>query len=449
MADLPRKYFDDEAFQDKLTCVLLRDVKALQECASVLRPDDFKPLPGMRNGRARWIVAERALEYYNKYHMPIGSLITADVIEYATGIGMGEQQRQELQKYLAYLAKLKPTAPDAVVSKVLHYKGERMRAAAIQELVDLQSIGQLTEAKWREISVRALLNGKGQVKPISYLETLAARMERRRQHADHLIVPYTLIDPLDRMVQTIGPQQTGLIVAPWKRGKSLMLQWLARALIVQRRNVLYFTLEDAQRIVEDRFDAMITEIDLKRLSEYPIAVAQRFERFRTTVAARLKIYDGTAGGVTLSRIEEVYLAERDSGFLADAVIVDYDAKIIPAQKLSERRFEYDALYTAQQQFASRYNLIYWTAAQTQRGTRDLKILSGDKVAEDINKMRNVTCALTLGKGDWGKDSIYIWVAAHKNDQMEVGCHIVSNLRRSLIYDCEATEASARQHETRR
>ena len=75
----------------------------------------------------------------------------------------------------------------------------------------------------------------------------------------------------------------------------------------------------------------------------------------------------------------------------------------------------------------------------------MKILSGDKVAEDIGKMRKVTCGLSLGKGEWTEDSIYLWVAASKVDRMDVGCEIVSDMRRMLIFDREATRKAMKEH----
>jgi hypothetical protein len=104
------------------------------------------------------------------------------------------------------------------------------------------------------------------------------------------------------------------------------------------------------------------------------------------------------------------------------------------------------IYRDLRQLASRKNAILWTAAQTKRSTASKRILGGDDLAEDISKVRKVAMALSLGQGDWGEDSIFIWVAAHKFDRQHIGCNIMSNKNRMLIYDREATLKAARNPE---
>ncbi len=40
----PERWWDDEEFQDKLTALLIYDHQTLKSCASLLTPDDFKPV---------------------------------------------------------------------------------------------------------------------------------------------------------------------------------------------------------------------------------------------------------------------------------------------------------------------------------------------------------------------------------------------------------------------
>ncbi len=444
-------FFDDEDFQDSLVALLCRDPKLLQDCSHILTPSDFKPLRGMRWGRPRWVVAEQALSYYQKYHEPPGRLLKAHVLEYIHSIGMADRQVQEIRDYLKFLRVLKPESPAAISDKVIHYKRQRLKAQTIQEMVNLQSSGELTDEKWYELSRKAVSTFEHQEHlSTDYFENLANRMERRRLHnssSNHL--PVLFIDPLDSLIRKmLGPGQFGTVLAPPKRGKSLFLEWIALAYVIQHLNVLYFTLEDPQSEVEDRFDAAVTRVPIHRLSEKPSTVQRRFRQYRRIVRSKLRIVDGTQGGVSVPRIEQIMLRERESGFMPDALIVDYDDEIVPTAKHKERRFEFADIYRDLRQLAARYQLIVWTAAQTQRGTESLKILSGDRLAEDYSKIRKVTVALGLGQGDWCPDSIYLYVAGHKHDIQHVGCHIVPDKSRMIIYDREKTkEWEMKQEET--
>ncbi len=150
-------FWDDEEFQDQLTHLLIHDRAALERCAELgLGPDDFKPIRGMRNGRTRWITAERALEHFEKYHEPLDQLARADALDYAEQLNLGAGQISDLKAYVDCLDKLKPAAPASILDKVVPYLSQRLKAAAIQELVELQTAGQLTDEKWNEITTRPL-----------------------------------------------------------------------------------------------------------------------------------------------------------------------------------------------------------------------------------------------------------------------------------------------------
>jgi len=151
------------------------------------------------------------------------------------------------------------------------------------------------------------------------------------------------------------------------------------------------------------------------------------------------------GGVSIPIVEKIFLEERAHGFNADAVFVDYDDEIVPIVKQKDRRFEFADIYRDYAQFLRRYALVGWTGAQAQRGTEHLKILVGDKAAEDISKLRKVSQCISLGKGDWGTDGIYLYVAASKIGPQHIGCNIVPNLDRMLIFDREATAQAALEH----
>jgi replicative DNA helicase len=218
----------------------------------------------------------------------------------------------------------------------------------------------------------------------------------------------------------------------------MFLMWVAIAYMMQRLNVLYVTLEDPGEDVEDRFDAAITHLQLDSLREKEAAVRKRVARFRSIVRGRLRVYDGTESHVTVADLEQYYLEQREMGFAADALIVDYDDELKAGKRHHERRLELAEIYRDLRRLAGRYRLLVWTAAQTQRGTDDKKVLTGDTLAEDISKARKVSLLLSLGQGDLGEESIHIYVAAHKYDRQRIGCTVISDKSRMLIYDRQKT-----------
>lgn len=440
------EWHQDAFLLDKLVALLVNDHKTLVACSGLLEADDFKPVRGMPNGRARWIVAERALEHYEKYQEPLGGLLRADVLEYAESLNMATTSVAELREYIKTLSKMKLNAPDAVTQKVVRFKTQRLQADAIDELSELQAAGQLTIDKWDEISSRIHIARNHTLDTVNYHETMLARNERRAAQALRPQAPMSLIWPLDTLgggrSPLVGPKQLGMVLAPWKRGKSSFLLWLASAFVLQRLNVLFVTLEDSHEIVEDRLDSIITSIPLKSLADKPNTTRRRFERYRSMVRSQIEIFDGTGEEITVPTLGKILDMKRRDGFLADAIITDYDEKLSPSRAFREKRDASDDVYMSYQRLISHERLVGWLAAQTQRDTRHMKILSGDRVAEDIGKIRKCHACISMGKGDWTEESIYLWIAAHKTQKMEVGCEVVPDLERSLIYDHEATNKAA-------
>ena len=450
---LSTNFWDDPVFQDRLVALLIQDYQTLKNVAQFLSADDFKPSKGVPDGQARWTTAWRALEYFEKHGSPIGTLIRADLLDYAAQINMGSMQINGLLEYIKNIQKIKVTAPDFLVDKVIQFKSNIAKKEAINELADLLSSGQLLDEKWEEISRRVQdINSKSQIKTIDYLASLENRIQRRALGDRKISTPLTFIDPLDSILhRTVGPKQVGLILAPYKRGKSSMLLWLTIALSLQRFNVLYVTLEDTLDLVEDRMDSIVTSfmgkaISLENLAKMPKTLRQRFERFKNMIHSQIHVYDGVGSGMTISMLERVIRSKRNEGFIPHALVVDYDDKIKPSHGFKEKRFESDEIYNDFGNLCGKYNLIGWIAAQTKRSTRHLKILSGDQVAEDIGKARKCTCCISMGKGDaeYGEDAIFLWIAAHKTSRMEIGCHIIPDLERALIYDREATNKAYRR-----
>lgn len=425
----------DPSFQQGLLALLLRDRTFLRHHAHLLSMDDFKPLEGDLDSKNRWLIAGKALDHWEKYREPIHHLLPTELKRHIREARLGEKRSDGLLKVGELLLNRTLTGARAIADRLLEFKQKALITQTIEEMVNLNASGELTSEKFLELARLSLeFDGSKKMATIDYLESLEARIERRILGGGDERYPVLFIDPFDVMVRAIAKGQLGCIVGPYKRGKSLMLLWIAIAYIIQKLNVLYITLEDSKEDVEDRLDACITNLPIKELKDRPKSLRRRFALFKRIVRGRLKVVDGTDLGLKVADIEQIWLEERENGFLADAVIIDYDDEVVPSKANKDRRQEFAQVYRDMRKFSARHHLLTWTAAQTQRGTTDLKVLSGDKLAEDISKARKVACMITMGQGEWGPDSIYLNVAAHKHDRQHIGCNIFSNKDNMAIYD---------------
>ncbi|MCX6628584.1 MAG: hypothetical protein NTW28_13245, partial [Candidatus Solibacter sp.] len=129
------RYWDDVDFQDGLVHRLVNNREVLEKCAAILDPDDFQPKKGMRDGRARWVVAERALKHYQKHDEPIGTGLRADVLQHVKSIGFGASQIEELEKYFVLLGELKPNAATFYIENVAAFKSGLFLHGVVEEVV--------------------------------------------------------------------------------------------------------------------------------------------------------------------------------------------------------------------------------------------------------------------------------------------------------------------------
>lgn len=447
MANGMGSVFTDPHFQDELLRFLVHDREFLRSATSILTPEDFSKRT-QKEGIERRTVAEIALNFFNRYREPVGKLLTVELLDYCRRQKWNGDKEDAVQKrVLAYgeqiLLPKKRVAPDAILSKVKQYKVETRVANAMESMQDLVESGELTTDAFMDLARTAVDIGKEAGRPIDIFDKkeLEKRIHRRDLQQRRQRFPALLIEPIDRQIRIIARRHLGLILAPYKRGKSMLFIWLALAYTLQGLNVLYFTLEDPMEDVEDRFDAAITALPMSRLVELPNRVRERFSKYTRMAQmarARLKVVDGTDGAITIPTVENIFEQERNRGFNADVVIIDYDDEIKPARKQLERRMEFADIYRDFRAFLSRHECIGWTASQTSRKSDDLKIIGGKHIAEDISKIRKCSFAIALGQGDWGEKSIFLWVAAHRYDTMNIGANIMTDKERSLFYDRDAT-----------
>ena len=236
-------------------------------------------------------------------------------------------------------------------------------------------------------------------------------------------------------------------MAPPGGGKGLAFIHTAIAYATQGWKVLYVSLEDPQKLVEARLDSAFTRVPLKRLRAIPEKVKLRFEKYKKRIKGRIRLVDGTDGEWTVSMIERQWEIEKQNGFTADVILVDYDDEVACEKQFkgeSARRFEFAEIYRAFRRLARRTDTIVWTAAQPVKAAANKKIITGQDTAEDYSKVRKVFLCLTIGTDQEDETIKFIYVAKSRVDRSHFGVEIVSDFSRALLYDEEATEQHRRE-----
>lgn len=436
-------WWEEETLQDSLLSFLCRDRKFLKTFGTQLTSKDFRSNRG--EGNSREVVAALALEHWRKYHEPIGGLLKSEVLEYI------ETHRREGTKRIAYDKKeliallqiitsgnqLVPA--ESMEDKVRRYLENKQIKNALEEVIEAQEAGTLTTKKFAHVCKRVGDWSSKQRLDTIRLVTKGALEDRivRRTRESNISRPFLLIDGIDSKTKLIGRGDLGLLMAPAKAGKSIGLAHISTAYARQRLNVLHVSLEDPKAEVEDRFDSSWTGIPIAELNRLPNKLRKRFKRFARSIDSRIELIDGTDQAIGVADLEEIYLRRRDQGWIADAIVTDYDDYLQPVRKYNNKMDMFDEIYIDYRRFLARYDLIGWLGAQTKRVKEGTSVIGMNQIADAFGKIRKCTLSIGMGYGQH-PDGRYLYVNANKRGRMNFGTEIMTALESGIFYDREKT-----------
>jgi len=448
-------YWRDSDFQSKMLMFLCRDRNFLKRTAGLLSESDFKPKGGEGSWEA-YAIAQKAFQFWDKYREPIGGMLRHEMLDYVeqNKRKLGHKTRDKILDLVSSIRDAKDlVAVEAIERKVVEYKQRQAMSHAIRQFIELKEAGELDTHKFYKICKEAVEERDHSIRVSDYddekqIEKRITRREREKSRR----YPYLFIEPLDRAIRTFPKKNYGIVLARYKTGKSTAAVHIDQAMALQGFDVLHFTLEDPKEDVEDKLDASFAGIKLKVLADKHKKLRRRLKRQLQRLRAHIKIVDGTDGGMTVQRMEEIWENFRNQGFDASVVVIDSDEMIEPlvhyGKEGGETR-ESKEIHKDIKKFMARRELWGWVMAQTQRGKKGARqmIVTGDDSATDISKQRR--CAMCIGVGDgpedYGEDGRYIYIAAHRYDKMKIGWPIVGDFERGMFYDKSRTEHAERHH----
>jgi hypothetical protein len=438
-------YFGDPYFLNKLLAHILKDRAVLKRVGSVVEAEDFKPVGsnGGGSGWGRYVLATLALRYWDRYRVPVRRLARSEVLEYVHQNKLGDRQKKLLLETLQEVEQQTLEAGESVADKVVEFKRERARVQAIQELLDLQAEGKLTNDSMLEICRRVthVLGPNGVVsKDLLSEQEINYRVWRRKREESEA-VPALFIDPLDQRIQMIFRGQIGMWVAPPGRGKSLALIHTAIAYAVQGCHALLVTCEDPRTVVEDRIDACLTQLPLRVLGRREKLFRSRLDRIRRMVRGRLTLVDATDERCTFGFLEKNLEEQKDRGHPVDMMAIDYDGEIVPPVRYREQRWrEFEDIYERLRSMASKWWLYLWTASQVPSRLAGKEIITQeDGVKGSGSKMEKATLAISIGNGRRLGDNVFnLFVTKHKVDRKLFSVPIVNDQDKAVFYHREKT-----------
>jgi len=226
----------------------------------------------------------------------------------------------------------------------------------------------------------------------------------RTHNADAVDKYKTLLPSLNRSLEGgLGNKELAMVIAPPGVGKSLWLVNQAVHSMVEGRKVLYVSLEMSEDKIAQRFDSVVSLIPQGQLKapSAQLKVAERLSIFRTNFPdSKLVIKEFPTGTANVNSLRALLVQLRNyDDFIPDVIIVDYLELLRPVR---ENQHEYQAQQRIAEELrglAMEMKVLLWTATQTNRQGRSVKIITDAELGDSYGKIRTCDFAVSLNQNE--------------------------------------------------
>ena len=197
----------------------------------------------------------------------------------------------------------------------------------------------------------------------------------------------------------LSSKELAMVVAPPGVGKSLFLVNQSVEAMMEGRKVLYISLEMSEDKIAQRFDSVMTLIPQSQLKHDQSVLYHKLKMFNDKFSGgRLVIKQFPTGQATINTIRSLLVQLRNyEQFEPDLIVVDYLELLRPTAQILQE-------YQAQQRIAEELrglavenDVLVWTATQTNRQGRQVKLITDAELADAYGKIRTCDLAVSLNQ----------------------------------------------------
>lgn len=275
--------------------LLLSSSDLFAQCNPIIKPQYFDPLLKKTIAYAQ--------EYFEKNH----ALPTPEIIKAETKLEVVKHKLEKHeQKYVS--EELETFCRNKAIEQAI---------LSAPVLLEKQDFGTLEKSLKEAIQV-SLNKDLG----ISYFDNVEGRLRDLLNNSPVMSTGWTEVD--QKLGGGISRQELSLWCGASGTGKSIFLSNLSVNLIKQGYNVVYISLELADRVVSKRFDSMTTGISQSDILSNINKVVHDVESFKNDSTGELFI-KRMPESVTSSNNIRAYLKELEQahGFRPDVLVIDY------------------------------------------------------------------------------------------------------------------------------
>lgn len=249
--------------------------------------------------------------------------------------------------------------------------------------------------------------------------------------------PITSLPSLDPYIGGgLSAGEMGVVLAQAGGGKSMFLVALASNAFLSGKKVLYYTLELAEEVVGQRFDACINQIHLKNVWDFPDIIEERAREINE-LGGEIIIKKFNSGQASINTLmAHIRTLETHDNFKPDIIFIDYGDLLKPVDNYAEKRHALDSIYVGIRGMADELRVPIWNAAQTGRSGMDTDKVSLSSIAESLGNARTADVILSIGRDPdevaENPDSAKIGILKNRNGQAGLFLDAIFNTSKILI-----------------
>lgn len=385
-------YDFSENIQRGILYLLKSDKDFYHQIVNLIKPDYFE-----YPSHARLFLTIQ--EYFNKY----GKLPNDDFIvqEVKSNLGKNEtaSDYDDEIHYINNLDKSTTSNPEYILDIVESFAKKEAMKAAIADSISLVKEDRMDEVE--ALVKKALLINRDVDTGQNYFSDLASRWDRTF-NAKKEDKYRTFLPAINKSLEGgLGAKELAMVVAPPGVGKSLFLVNQGVQSMIEGRKVLYVSLEMSEDKIAQRFDSVMTMIPQFKLREASnhMSVKERLEIFKKEFpGSELVIKEFPTGQASANTLRNLLVQLRNyNDFEPDVVIIDYLELMRSVREVQQEYHAQQRIAEEVRGIAMEYGVLVWTATQTNRQGRMVKVITDAELGDSYGKIRTCDFAISLNQ----------------------------------------------------
>jgi replicative DNA helicase len=197
----------------------------------------------------------------------------------------------------------------------------------------------------------------------------------------------------------LGKGELGIVLAPTGYGKSFFLVALGAAALRVQKKVFHLTLELSRAKVMERYEAIFSRIEKRKLHIFGKSVTKKLQRIRRLIKpADVLVFAYPSRSLSVDELRSVFTQARVGlNFEPDLVIIDYADLFRPVLTYrNEAGWEQlGTIYESLRGFAQEFNIPVWTGSQAVPSSLGAEVITIADIAGSFAKVRIADVVLSL------------------------------------------------------